>query len=145
MAYSIDVKKAVEIATIAHDGQVDKADMPYFLHPQRVADRMETPEGKVVAWLHDVVEDTGVTLDKVREMFGPETAEAVDALTHRKGEAWADYLTRVKGNDMAKVVKISDLIDNSNLSRLPEVSAKDVLRQAKYNRALIYLMNVEGE
>ena len=145
MAYSTDIEKAKELAIVAHDGQVDKSGASYVLHPMRVASRVKTPEEAVVAWLHDVVEDTGITINTICEAFGYETAEAVNAITHRKGERWADYLTRVKGNKIAKAVKIEDLIDNSNLSRLKEVTAKDVKRQAKYNRALIYLMDVEGE
>lgn len=145
MSYSKDVELARDCARSAHLGAVDKAGAPYILHPERVASRLTTPEEKVVAWLHDVVEDTDVTLDMIRDWFGNDTAKAVDAITHRKGESWADYLTRVKGNPVAKAVKVSDLLDNSNLTRLPVVKAKDVRRQAKYNRALIYLMDVEGE
>ena len=145
LSYSTDIEKAKKLATIAHEGQVDKAGEPYIRHPERIASWLSRPESIVVAWLHDVVEDTGITINTICEAFGYETAEAVSALTHRKGEAWADYLTRVKANEIATEVKVGDLIDNSNLSRLKEVSAKDVMRQAKYNRALIYLMNVEGE
>lgn len=145
MTYSTDVEKAIDLATVAHDGAVDKAGAAYILHPMRVASRMDSPEEKVVAWLHDVVEDTGITIDTIRKMFGSDTAEAVDAITHRKGESWANYLTRVKGNKIATAVKVSDLLDNSNLSRLPKVTSKDVKRQAKYNRALFYLMDVDGE
>ena len=145
MSYSKDVDLAISTARAAHFGQVDKSGVDYILHPERVASRVETPEEKVVAWLHDVVEDSDVTLDMIRDRFGNDTAKAVDAITHREGESWADYLTRVKGNPIAKSVKVSDLIDNSNLSRLTVVRAKDVKRQAKYNRALIYLMDVDGE
>lgn len=145
MVYSVDEELAKLFATGAHEGQVDKSGEPYILHPQRVASRMDRPSRAVVAWLHDVVEDTDVTLQRIEELFGDGTAEAVDAITHKKGESWADYLTRVRGNEIARAVKIADLIDNSNLSRLKEVTPKDVKRQAKYNRALIYLMDVEGE
>ncbi|MBQ8074221.1 MAG: HD domain-containing protein [Clostridia bacterium] len=144
MAYSEDVGKAGMIAAAAHVGAVDKAGAPYIEHPKRVAARVSEPREKVVAWLHDVVEDTGVTLEEIEKEFGKETAEAVNAITHRKDEPWADYLCRVKANPIARAVKIADLIDNSNLSRLPEVKPKDVKRQAKYNRALYFLMNVEG-
>ena len=145
MSYSTDVEKARSLAIVAHDGAVDKAGAPYINHPMRVASMLESSEEKVVAWLHDVVEDSDITINTIMEMFGGETTAAVNAITHRKGESWADYLTRVKGNKIAKAVKIADLIDNSNLSRLPTVTANDIKRQAKYNRALIYLMDVEGE
>ena len=72
--------------------------------------------------------------------FGPETAAAVDAISHREGESWEDYIARVAANPVARAVKISDMIDNSNLSRLEAVTLRDVERQAKYNRALLFLM-----
>ena len=86
-----------------------------------------------------------MVLSDIEREFGKETAAAVDAATHRKGEPWADYLCRVKANPLARAVKISDLIDNSNLSRFKVVTPKDVKRQGKYNRALYFLMNVDGE
>lgn len=144
MPYSTDVTKARQLATQAHQGAKDKAGEPYIDHPRRVAERFSTPEFCVVAWLHDVVEDTDVTLEDIRNMFGDDTAAAVDAITHRKGEAWADYICRVKRHPIACQVKIFDLIDNSNLSRLATVTALDVMRQAKYNRALYFLMDVDG-
>lgn len=145
MAYSVEISKAKSLACTAHAGQVDKAGADYIGHPERVAARMDTPEEKVVAWLHDVVEDTRFTLKYIEREFGVNTAAAVDAVTHRKNESWANYLCRVKGNEIARKVKIADLIDNSNLSRLPVVKAKDIERQAKYNRALYFLMEVDDE
>ncbi len=144
MSYSLDVEKARAFAQKAHAGAVDKAGEPYWNHPARVAGRLSDPAEKVVGYLHDVVEDTEYTVDDIRAAFGEETAEAVDAISHREDESWADYLIRVKSNPVARVVKISDLIDNSNLSRLPVVTAKDVKRQAKYNRALYFLMELDG-
>ena len=137
---SRDVRTAQSWAEKRHEGQVDKSGKPYVEHPARVAGRMETPEEQVVGWLHDTVEDTGLSLEEVERQFGPETAAAVDAVSRRDGEAWEDYLERVKRNPTARAVKISDLIDNSNLSRLDRVTMKDVRRQEKYNRALQFLM-----
>ena len=145
MGYSTDVKLAEEIAREAHAGAVDKAGVAYIDHPRRVAERLEAPEEKVVGWLHDVVEDTTLTLTDIAMHFGPDTADAVDAITHRTGESWADYLFRVKENPMATKVKISDLIDNVSLSRIPVVTAKDVRRSEKYIRALYFLMELDGE
>ncbi len=138
--YSRDTQAAKALAEKQHLGQTDKAGSPYITHPARVAERLETDEEKVVAWLHDTVEDTGLSLSEIEARFGPETAAAVDAVSRRDGESWDDYLDRVKQNPVARRVKISDLIDNSNLSRLPKVGWKDVKRQEKYNRALQYLM-----
>ncbi len=145
MGYSVDVSLAEKVAREAHAGAVDKAGAPYIDHPRRVAERLTKPEEKVVGWLHDVVEDTDINLDHIAVLFGPETAEALDRITHRDGELWSDYLIRVKGHPIARAVKISDLIDNMNLSRLPEVTARDVKRSEKYIRALYFMMDLDGE
>lgn len=137
------VARAKTWAAIAHAGAVDKAGEPYVKHPERVAARMKDPVSKAVAWLHDTVEDTDISLVDILDCFGTEIAEAVDAITHRPGEHWSDYLVRVKLNPIAKAVKISDLIDNSNLDRMPEVTPKDVRCQARYNRALHFLMDMD--
>ena len=141
--YSTDVAAARAFATEAHSGQTDKAGHPYITHPERVAGRLENPAAQVIGWLHDTVEDTNVTLSEIETHFGPETAAAVDAISRRDGESWSDYLDRVQANPMAKAVKISDLIDNSNLGRIPVITMKDVKRQEKYNKALKRLM--EGQ
>lgn len=138
--YSTDVEAAKALATRMHEGQVDKAGLPYITHPQRVASRLANPEAKVVGWLHDTVEDTALTLMEIEAQFGPETAAAVDAISRRVGEDWDDYLERVRANRVARQVKISDLIDNSNLGRIPHITLRDVERQARYNRALRKLM-----
>lgn len=143
MSYSIDVAAARALATKAHEGQTDKAGLPYITHPERVASRLSTPEAQVVGWLHDTVEDTPITLRDIEATFGPETAAAVDAISRRDGEPWSDYLERVAANPMARQAKISDLIDNSNLSRIPHVTLKDVERQKKYNKALKKLLEEE--
>ena len=143
MAYSIDVAAARALATKAHEEQTDKAGLPYITHPERVALRMESPELQVIGWLHDTVEDTTLTVKDIAERFGPETAASVDAISRRDGEKWSGYLDRVAANPMARQVKISDLIDNSNLSRIPHVTLKDVERQKKYNKALKKLLEEE--
>ena len=143
MAYSKDVEAAMALATRAHEGQLDKAGNPYITHPQRVATRLETPEARVVGWLHDTVEDTPLTIADIEARFGPETAAAVDAISRREGEDWEDYIDRVAANPLARQVKISDLIDNSNLGRIPRVTLRDVARQKKYNRALKKLLELE--
>ena len=143
MAYSTDIEAAKSLATKAHEGQTDKAGLPYITHPERVASRLSTPEVQVVGWLHDTVEDTPLTLSDISKKFGPETAAAVDAISRRDGEKWSDYIDRVAANPMARQVKISDLVDNSNLTRIPHVTLKDVKRQAKYNKALKKLMEEE--
>jgi (p)ppGpp synthase/HD superfamily hydrolase len=132
------VRAAQAMATEAHAGQVDKAGCPYIEHPQRVVGHLvnPTPVQIVVAWLHDVVEDTGTTLEDVETAFGAEVAAAVDALTHRPGEAGDVYYSRVKANASARVVKDADLADNTDPERLklldPEVRAE---LESKYAHA----------
>lgn len=139
MAYSTDINLAQVVAMKAHRGQVDKAGKPYITHPERVAACMDDDAEKVVAWLHDTVEDSSIKIQDIESLFGPETADAINAITRRPCENWDSYLERVKENEMARRVKIRDLIDNGNLTRLPRISYVDVLRQQKYNKALLYL------
>ena len=138
--FSKDVKTAQAWAEKLHQGQVDKSGKPYVGHPARVAGRLDSLEAQVVGWLHDTVEDTDLSLQEIEIEFGPETAAAVDAVSRKGGEEWEAYLHRVKTNPIARQVKISDLIDNSDLSRLDKVTIRDVERQAKYNRALMFLL-----
>lgn len=137
---STDVAKAVEFARRAHAGQTDKAGAPYMEHLERVAARLEEPALQVIAYLHDTLEDTALTPEALAAVFGPDTAAAVLAMTHRSGESYDAYLQRLRQHPAARQVKISDLIDNSNLARLPVVTLRDVQRQAKYNRALALLL-----
>ena len=132
--------KAFVLAYMAHRGQKDKAGKPYILHPVNVAKRVKGKERKIVALLHDIVEDTEITLDKLEKMgFGDEIVEAVKAITKIKGENYEDYLKRVKNNDIAKDVKLADLAHNSDLNRLKAVSIKDIKRAKKYCIAMRYL------
>lgn len=128
-----------------HQEQADKAGQPYIDHLRRVAERMPTYDLRIVAWLHDIVEDTYTSLAQIREAFGPEIGGAVDAITRRTAERYSDYIRRVGENPMARAVKIADLIDNSNLSRLSSVTLEDVKRQRKYNRALTYLFLIDEQ
>src|SRR3954451_4706993 len=112
------IEKAIQIAALAHDGQVDKEGLPYILHPLRVMAGVEGLEAKIVAVLHDVIEDTPVTADDLRqEGFSEAIIAAVLCVTHRKDEPYADYVVRCKGNEIARRVKLSDLEDNTRLSR----------------------------
>lgn len=134
------VIRALEIAAVAHAGQVDKAGVAYICHPITVAGLMETPEEKMVAYLHDVVEDTDVTLgDLERAGFSSTVLNAVNAITHREGESRADYLKRVKADPLARRVKLADLTHNSNLSRIPDPKEKDIKRREKYLKEMEYL------
>src|SRR3954469_8709511 len=103
------LERAIEIAASAHAGQVDKAGQPYILHPIRVMLRVDTLEQKVAEVLHDVVEDTSVTLkDLVAEGFPPAVTEAVEALTKRPGEDRLAAARRAVANPIARIVKLAD-------------------------------------
>lgn len=128
-------KKALIFATKAHAGQKRRNGNNYIIHPIRVSQEVETEYQRVCALLHDVVEDTDVTLDQIRNEIGMEVAETVDCLTHRKGESYDDYITRVLTDRDAVAVKIADICDN--LSDSPSENAIN-----KSARALERLLNV---
>jgi (p)ppGpp synthase/HD superfamily hydrolase len=134
------LERAIEIAAKAHAGQVDKAGQPYVLHPLRMMLAVTTPEARMAAVLHDVVEDTAVTLDELRAAGFPATVlEAVEALTKREGEDYEAFIRRVAPNPIAREVKLADLRDNSDLSRISEPTERDRERIKKYSRAIAYL------
>lgn len=132
--------KALEIAKNAHKGQVDKAGEPYIMHPITVACSMDTFDGVIVALLHDVVEDSGYTFEDLeRYGFSDEIISALKLLTHEKGVPYMEYIKQVKGNDLARKVKMADLSHNMDLSRLPKITEKDEKRLEKYKAALEFL------
>jgi hypothetical protein len=133
------LERAIEIATRAHEGQRDKAGAPYIEHPMRLVERASTDEERMVAALHDVVEDGGVTLeDLVTAGFPRDVVRAVDHLTKRPEEAhdYAAFIERVAKDRLASRVKLLDLEDNSDLSRLSPPTDADRARTAKYARAI---------
>ena len=132
------LERAREIAHEAHSGQTRWNGDPYITHPARVAAQMRYTEHEIVAWLHDVVEDTNVTLDDLRaEGFSEAVINAVDAITHRDGESYCDYLRRLRNDPFATVVKIADLTDNlTDLNR-----PKDRQRREKYEVARMFLQD----
>lgn len=130
------LERAIEIATRAHAGQVDKAGAPYILHPLRVMLRCTGLEAQLVGVLHDVVEDTSVGLDKLRfEGFSEEVLDAVDSVTNRKGEDYFDFVRRAAKNPLGRQVKRADLEDNMDATRLTEMTAKDEERE-RYRKAM---------
>jgi len=132
--------KALQIATRAHSGQVDKGGQPYINHPVAVANMVKTGPAKVVALLHDVVEDSAVSIqDLAAAGFGHDIVSAVDAITKRPGEEYNSYLKRVAANPIAREVKLADLAHNMDTGRLESVTAKDQGRIAKYQYATQYL------
>lgn len=139
-----NVIRAYMIAKEAHKGQKDKAGEDYIKHPVYVAKHVKGRDAKVVALLHDVVEDTDKTIDFIRGNFGDKIAEAVSLLTHDKSVPYAEYVLSIKANDLARKVKIQDLRHNMNLCRLKEVTVDDARRVKKYACALEELLNYDG-
>ncbi|MDN6030474.1 MAG: GTP pyrophosphokinase [Lactococcus plantarum] len=134
------VNKAYQIAKLAHKGQVDKAGIDYIHHPETVANLVNSDAEKATAYLHDVIEDTSVTVDQLSVSGIPdEVILAVTILTKQASQNYSDYLAQVKANKIARVVKIADLIHNSDLSRLPSISEQDKIRLDKYKKALAFL------
>ncbi|HEY6882340.1 MAG TPA: HD domain-containing protein [Polyangiales bacterium] len=131
------LERAICIAADAHAGQADKAGAPYILHVLRVMMKMSTAEERIVAMLHDVVEDTSWTLDRLAEEgFSKSVTEAIDGVTRRADEAYDAFIERAAQNPLSRRVKIADLEDNADLSRLAQPSQRDVERAEKYQRAL---------
>ena len=131
------LNKALDIAYKAHLGQIDKAGAPYILHPMRVVLHCQTEDEKIVALLHDVVEDTPITLEELKTQgFSDDVLAALKCLTKIKGEDYQTFIQRVATNPFAVKVKIQDLKDNMDLSRL---GGKPHWKMETYKEALIYL------
>ncbi|MEO0556958.1 MAG: HD domain-containing protein [Bacteroidota bacterium] len=134
------LERAIVIATEAHAGERDKGGAHYILHPLRVMLSMTTEAEQIAAVLHDVVEDSEWTLDALRgEGFSEEVVRAIDHLTRRDGETYAAFVQRAGEDPVAARVKAADLIDNMDLSRIANPTARDHERIAKYKRALATL------
>src|SRR5262245_54954078 len=104
------IEKALQIAARAHEGQKDKEGLPYILHPLRAMMSIQGEDAQIVAVLHDVIEDTNVTADDLRQAgFGEQIVAAVLCVTHKKDESYADYVVRCKDDEVARRVKLADL------------------------------------
>ena len=129
------LERAIEIAARAHAGQVDKAGQPYILHPLRLMLAVaELPE-RISAVLHDVVEDSPVTIDELRaEGFSAEVLDAIHALTKLPGESRINAAARAAAHPIARNVKLADVTDNMDLSRIPVPTGKDYARLKEYEQ-----------
>ena len=133
--------KAFFLCVIKHWKQKDKAGKRYIWHPIHVMLNVEGYNEKIVALLHDIVEDTEVTVPDLKNLkFSKEVIEAVDVITKKKDQEYFSYLKSIKDNSIAKKVKIEDLKHNSDLKRLRFVTQKDMDRFIKYKKALDYLI-----
>ena len=127
------LERAIEIAASAHAGQVDKAGAPYILHPLRVTMRVTSLQERMAAVLHDVVEDTSVTLqDLISEGFPSDVILAIEALTKRPGESRIQAAERAAANVMARQVKLADNAENMDLSRISNPTERDYARVEEY-------------
>ena len=137
---SDDLCRAIAIAAIAHDGQLDKGKCDYICHPLHVMNQMKTKEEKIVAVLHDVVEDSGITIDDLKACgFSKNVITTLEILTRRDGEPYFEYIERVMYFSLARAVKIADLEHNMDIRRLFRLKPKDIERLAKYQDALALL------
>lgn len=117
MLYTELTNKAMRIAYAAHHGQVDKCGIPYIFHPIALAQTMDDEVSCCAALLHDVVEDTAITMEELEKEFPPEVIEVLRLLTHDDGEEYYAYVRRIKTHPIARKVKLADLAHNSDQSR----------------------------
>jgi (p)ppGpp synthase/HD superfamily hydrolase len=137
------LERAIKIATTAHTGQVDKAGEPYILHPLRVMLTVFAPDERIVAVLHDVIEDSEITSkDLLAEGFSTRIVEAVVALSKSRDESYDQYIEGVALNPLARTIKLADLEDNSDLSRIPNPTERDYERLEKYRRTRTFIEKV---
>jgi len=145
MVYTPLTNAAMKLAYGAHHGQLDYNGIPYIFHPIHLAESMDDEFSCCVALLHDVVEDTEVTLEELKAIFPPEVTDAVALLTHRDDVDYFDYVRAIKNNPIAKTVKLADLAHNRDQSRcvdsgLPE--ARKAEWRAKYEKATKILTEI---
>ena len=141
MIYTNMTRKAMRIAYQAHHLQVDKTNVPYIFHPMMVANMQKDEITTTIALLHDVVEDTAMTLEDLAKEFPDEVIEALTLLTHDRNEDYFDYVERIKSNPYAKAVKLADLTHNSDITRLEVIDEKAQRRLDKYQKAIKLLTN----
>jgi (p)ppGpp synthase/HD superfamily hydrolase len=134
---------AIKIAVKAHQKQVDKAGEPYILHPLRLMFKFTDEDLRVVAVLHDVIEDSEITEQNLIELgFKSEIVEALSNLTKIDGESYDAFIERAASNSLSRKVKIEDIKDNLNLERLERLNDVDLKRVEKYHRALKRLLSI---
>lgn len=142
------INKAIIIATVAHENQVDKAGEPYIFHPLRVMLSLKSEDEKICGVLHDVIEDTNITVEYlIKQGFSNEITQALEALTKKENENYDDFINRVLENELACYVKLADLNDNMDLSRIKNPREKDFKRIEKYKKAkerITQFLQVDG-
>ncbi len=129
---------AIALAIKAHSGQVDKVGKPYIFHPMRVMQAMDTDVEQIVAVLHDVVEDSRLTVSELESMgYSKKIVRAIDCLSKREGEEYFNYIDRVKSSMLATKIKLADLNDNLDPNRIPvEPEEKKAERIIRYRKTI---------
>ena len=142
LSYNEQFQIALELAVEKHKNQTDKAGNPYILHPLHVMENVNSKEGKIVAILHDIIEDTDITEDYLFKIgLSKRIVDAVVALTRSEDMDYQKYIKNLSSNPLAKEVKLADLEHNMDLKRLPTLEEKDLERNRKYQIAYHYLIN----
>jgi (p)ppGpp synthase/HD superfamily hydrolase len=136
------IKLAKAVATKAHRGQTDRGGVDYINHPTVIADKVkhEGENYEIVAWLHDVIEDSEFTMDDIKAFgFNKDVTDAVAILTRNSSMNYDEYLQVIRANKIALKVKIADITHNSDLTRLKKITKNDLDRTKKYKKALKFL------
>jgi len=143
--YMSNLHRAIEIAVIAHGNQMDKSGMLYILHPLRIMLQAQTEEEKILGAIHDVVEDVEEwTLERFRqEGFSERIISCLDNLTRRQDETYAEFIERCCQDILSIRVKLNDIADNMDITRLPTMEEKDLGRMKRYHRARLRLLEAK--
>jgi len=139
----MDLARAISIAAVGFEKVKDKGGNPYILHCLRVMNQMDTEEEKIVAILHDTIEDGVCTIESLfKEGFSVRVVNALMLLTHEKGKPYDEYIKAIATDPIATKVKKADLKDNSDITRLKGLTKKDFDRMEKYHRSYVYLSKI---
>lgn len=139
----MDLARAISIAAVGFEKVKDKGGQPYILHCLRVMNQMDTEEEKIVAVLHDTVEDGVITIEElIKERFSQNVIYALILLTHKKETPYDEYIKAIALDPLATKVKKADLKDNSDITRLKGLTKKDFGRMEKYHRSYVYLSKI---
>lgn len=142
LSYNEQLILALELAIKNHKSQIDKSGKPYILHPLHVMETVESDDAKIVAILHDIIEDTPVTKEFLLDAgFPSHIVEAICTLTKEDDEDYFEYVKKVAQNELAKEVKLADLRHNMDITRLKTLKDRDLERNSKYQRAYHFLVN----
>lgn len=137
------LEKAISIAVNVHSGVTDKGGSPYILHPLRLMLKFSKEDEMIVAVLHDVIEDTDIAITDFIDLgFSDSVINALQLLSKNSSETYQEYIEKISINELARKIKIEDLKDNMDLSRLSEITPKDLERIIKYHQALKILQKI---